>query len=139
MAVTERHLSSVHACRTPSAETRFAAWPTRAAPETVRGESQAGRPPYERSSHTWSDIARPSYPPTPVPIMDTDLDVADESPVQVPLVPESAINFTLNAVTAPSSSTGGARHGCELRRRGWCSRPRLSRSLQQQRVPAERI
>ena len=36
--------------------------------------------------------------------MDTDLDVADESPVQVPLVPESAINFTLNAVTAPSSS-----------------------------------
>ena len=37
--------------------------------------------------------------------MDTDLDVADESPVQVPLVPESAINFTLNAVTAPSSST----------------------------------
>ena len=37
--------------------------------------------------------------------MDTDLDVADESPVQVPLVPESAINFTLNAVTMPSSST----------------------------------
>ena len=37
--------------------------------------------------------------------MDTDLDIADESPVQVPLVPESAINFTLNAVTTPSSST----------------------------------
>ena len=37
--------------------------------------------------------------------MDTDLDVADESPVQVPLVPESAINFTLNAVATPSSSS----------------------------------
>ena len=46
--------------------------------------------------------------------MDTALDVADESPVQVPLVPESAINFTLNAAPESMEFAFG-RHECVRR------------------------